>query len=323
MFQMRAVFAAIIRDDEERKSIIDLVEKDLRATGYADQQVGTFLTDLLASGGVQPVPANMDASVQSTRRLRSPFAMGFESAADAAAQAPPPPDVSFIPRTNPPTRATAIHPAPIPAPAMPRGTVASVPRPIIPPTVPAAPAAMRTGSNPSLPTVPSEPMQPAGQKSLIRHDLAFGKVSPSIIPPGVTPPTATPAAPGTAANAAVRPTVLVADDDKRIRLVFRLRLEASGYIVIELGDGQEAWNRLQEGGIDLVVLDMKMPGLHGLEVLSRMVDKQINIPVIVCSAYDQLENEFVVQTHPKLKYLVKPVSPDALVAAVRELLLKK
>ena len=72
MFQMRAVFAAIVRDDEERKSVIDLVEKDLRATGYPDQQVGTFLSDLLASGA-QPVPPEMNQSVQSTRP--PPFAV--------------------------------------------------------------------------------------------------------------------------------------------------------------------------------------------------------------------------------------------------------
>jgi DNA-binding response OmpR family regulator len=51
-----------------------------------------------------------------------------------------------------------------------------------------------------------------------------------------------------------------------------------------------------------------------------MIDRQVKLPVIVCSAYDQLENEFVVQTHAKLKYLVKPVAPDSLIAAARELL---
>jgi CheY-like chemotaxis protein len=332
MFQMRAVLAAIVRDDEERKNVIDLIEKDLRATGYPDQQIGTFLTDLIGTNA--PPSAGPDASIQSTRRLRSPFALGFETPSDPTlAATPPPPDVGFIPRSvaagaqRPSGSSQPIAPAPIPAPAVPRtgSTVANIPRrpmtgPIQPPSTPPAQTAPRAGgSNSGIPPVAAEPLQPVGQKSLIRHDLAFGKVQPSLIPPG---------APGsgiggTGAAAASRPVVLVADDDKRIRLVFRLRLEASGFVVIEMGDGQEAWERLQQSGIDLAVLDMKMPGLHGLEVISRMVDKQINIPVIVCSAYDQLENEFVIQTHPKLKYLVKPVSPDVLVASARELLAAK
>lgn len=117
-----------------------------------------------------------------------------------------------------------------------------------------------------------------------------------------------------------RPTILIADDDKRIRMVFRLRMEESGLSVVECADGTEAWDRIQQGDISLAVLDMKMPGLHGLEVLSRMADKQFRIPVIVCSAYDQLKDEFVVQTYPKLRYLVKPVAPEQLVGSIKDLL---
>lgn len=120
-----------------------------------------------------------------------------------------------------------------------------------------------------------------------------------------------------------RPTILIADDDKRIRMVFRLRMEESGLSVIECADGTEAWERIQQGDISLAVLDMKMPGLHGLEVLSRMADKQYRIPVIVCSAYDQLKDEFVVQTYPKLRYLVKPVAPEQLVGSIKDLLQMK
>ena len=119
-----------------------------------------------------------------------------------------------------------------------------------------------------------------------------------------------------------RPIILIADDDKRIRMVFRLRMEESGLTVVECSDGTEAWERIQQGDISLAVLDMKMPGLHGLEVLSRMADKQFRIPVIVCSAYDQLKDEFVVQTYPRLRYLVKPVAPEQLVGSIKELLNK-
>jgi CheY-like chemotaxis protein len=324
MFQMRAVLNAIIRDEAERKTIIDMVEKDLRATGYGDDKIGGFLTDLLSAPGAPSAPASSveNAGIQSTRRLRSPFAMGFES--QPAGESPPPSDVIAMPGgAKPPsssmspavsTPVAPLKPAPIPAPSR-RNTVSFIKTPVSTPAVIKTPASMPAVS-PALTggSTPAEPMQPVGQRAIPRHELAFGKVMPSAT--GGTPAPA-------AESPSARELILLADDDKRIRMVFRLRLEAAGYIVVEMGDGQEAWDRLQQGGIALAVLDMKMPGLHGLEVISRMTDKQIDIPVIVCTAYDQLENEFVVQTHRKLKYLTKPVPPDTLVSTVRQLLMPK
>ncbi len=117
-----------------------------------------------------------------------------------------------------------------------------------------------------------------------------------------------------------RPVVLIADDDNRIRMVFRLKLEQKGFRVVEAEDGAEAWKRLQQGGISAVVLDMKMPGLHGLEVLQRLSDGKQELPVVICTAYDNLDDEFVVATYPKLRYLTKPVDADQLAATLVNLL---
>jgi hypothetical protein len=56
MFQMRAVLNAIARDDEEKKLIIDLVEQDLRATGYPADQIATFLSDLVVATATAKPP---------------------------------------------------------------------------------------------------------------------------------------------------------------------------------------------------------------------------------------------------------------------------
>jgi CheY-like chemotaxis protein len=117
--------------------------------------------------------------------------------------------------------------------------------------------------------------------------------------------------------------VLVADDDKRIRMVFRIKLEEKGFNVIEAADGQEAWRRLQTPGINAVVLDMKMPGLHGLEILSRLADSGQSLPVVVCTAYDHMEDEFVVATYPRLRYLTKPVDAGKLAETLSGLLAEK
>src|ERR1043165_9512211 len=83
LFQLRAVLSAIMRDEEERKDILDLIDKDLRATGYPEDQVAAFLNDLLAARA----QAMGDVSITSTWRMRSPFAREFDEG-----PALPPPD---------------------------------------------------------------------------------------------------------------------------------------------------------------------------------------------------------------------------------------
>ncbi|HYF50476.1 MAG TPA: response regulator [Planctomycetota bacterium] len=312
VFQLRAVLQALVTDDEDRKTILDMVDRDLRATGYPAEQIAAFLSDLIATGAPLK-PLEMGQSVQATRRLRSPFARGFDDT------------------------------GPIPAPP------AAVPAPIAPPPTPAEPAkpsltrvnlrpSNAPGSSAQTPAVPvkSTPTPPTGTPR--RNTFAFVTPKPadSAAPAGDAPvgtmawrlqqafgdKNAAPV-PANASAGNARPLILVADDDKRIRMVFRLRLEEAGMTVFECDNGLEAWERLQKGDVSAAILDMKMPGLHGLEVLSHMTDKGMQTPVVVCSAYDQLQDEFVVKTYPHIRYLTKPVAPEQLVAAIRELLAKR
>lgn len=117
-----------------------------------------------------------------------------------------------------------------------------------------------------------------------------------------------------------RQMVLVADDDARARIMYKAKIEEAGFSVAEAKDGIEAWNLIKSGTIQCAVMDMKMPGYHGLEILSRMIDSNLLLPVVVVSAFDQLANEFVVATYPKLRFLTKPAPPEAVAQAVNELL---
>ena len=74
-FQLRAIFNAMIQNEDERRGVVDLVDKDLQASGYAEDQVFALLNDLLTA----PNALQMNEGVQSTRRLRSPFTQNFES----------------------------------------------------------------------------------------------------------------------------------------------------------------------------------------------------------------------------------------------------
>ena len=77
--------------------------------------------------------------------------------------------------------------------------------------------------------------------------------------------------------------ILIADDEAEIRDVLRLYLEKEGYEVIEAADGLEAVRLIRQGGMDLAILDIMMPGLDGYRVL-RNIRETSNLPVIMLSA---------------------------------------
>ncbi len=125
---------------------------------------------------------------------------------------------------------------------------------------------------------------------------------------------------GTAIQRMADRRVLLADDDNRIRMIFRKCLENGGFIVEEAISGEDAWKKLQESRFALIVMDMKMPGMHGLELLARFETMAEKPAVVVCSAYEQLRDDFAVKNYPRLRFLVKPVPAERLIAAVNELL---
>jgi CheY-like chemotaxis protein len=80
-------------------------------------------------------------------------------------------------------------------------------------------------------------------------------------------------------------TILVVDDNKNIRRYCESELEEAGYNVVLSADGQEALRVLPEFPIDLVVLDVRMPLLNGLETIERMRAVRPEVPIIFFTAY--------------------------------------
>ena len=111
-------------------------------------------------------------------------------------------------------------------------------------------------------------------------------------------------------------TVLVADDEAEIRSLLRLYLEKDGYRVLEAGDGIHAVSLLQKEEIDLVLLDIMMPGLDGYQVL-RKLRQQSNIPVMILSAKGADEDKILGLDLGADDYLAKPFNPLELVARVK------
>lgn len=110
-------------------------------------------------------------------------------------------------------------------------------------------------------------------------------------------------------------TILIADDEPEIRELFRLYLEKDGYEVLEAGDGLQTLQILKEEQVDLLLLDIMMPGIDGFVVL-RKLRQENNIPVLILSAKDTDADKILGLDLGADDYLTKPVNPLEAVARV-------
>ena len=114
--------------------------------------------------------------------------------------------------------------------------------------------------------------------------------------------------------------ILVVDDDHHIRLIFTKFLKQDGHDVETASTGGQAIELILEKQFDLIILDIKMPDIHGLEVLSLLRDSGITTPVIICSAFEGMKDDFVVKSSSVVDYLVKPVDLHVLGDTVKKAL---
>jgi DNA-binding response OmpR family regulator len=112
--------------------------------------------------------------------------------------------------------------------------------------------------------------------------------------------------------------ILLVDDEESIQLLYREEFEDEGYIVDSAYNGSEALAKFRENPPDLVVLDINMPGMNGIEVLRQMKELQANLPVILSSAYQEYKQDF--GSWASEAYVVKSANMDELKATVRKYL---
>ncbi len=104
--------------------------------------------------------------------------------------------------------------------------------------------------------------------------------------------------------------ILIADDDAAIRALLRTFLEDEDYTVSEATTGEEALNGLQEGSHDLVLLDMRLPGMTGIDVLKQLREKQGEVPVIFMTAYGSPNIAIQASSLGAYGYITKPFELD-------------
>ncbi len=110
--------------------------------------------------------------------------------------------------------------------------------------------------------------------------------------------------------------LLVVDDEANIRAGLRDLLSLKGYHVEEAGSGYEALAQLESASYDLMVLDMRMPGMDGVEVMRRARKTHPDLPIIVLTAHASLESAIAAVKLDAADYLLKPFDVEDLIATV-------
>lgn len=112
--------------------------------------------------------------------------------------------------------------------------------------------------------------------------------------------------------------ILVVDDDKVLTQLLRTLLEDAGYEVRTAYNGEEAYHHLRDPKCKGMLLDLRMPGVNGAELLMLMAAEGINVPVIVMAGFPDFDEEEMKQFPNVKKLFHKPLYPEDVLAAVRE-----
>jgi DNA-binding NtrC family response regulator len=115
-------------------------------------------------------------------------------------------------------------------------------------------------------------------------------------------------------------TILVVDDDPDIREVLKDRLESLGYRVLAASNGQEGLELLEKQSPQIVLLDIEMPGMSGLEVLKEIRKREIDVTVVMITAYGTIERAVQAMKEGAYDFIPKPFEPEHIALTVRKAL---
>ena len=113
------------------------------------------------------------------------------------------------------------------------------------------------------------------------------------------------------------PRILLVDDDRNLREVTRLGLSRRRFEVVALASGEEAVAAVEGEGFDVVVTDLRMPGMGGMELLRRLQGRWPALPVIVLTAYGSIEAAVAAMQAGAVDFATKPVDQEALALLVQ------
>ncbi len=99
------------------------------------------------------------------------------------------------------------------------------------------------------------------------------------------------------------PRVLVVDDEQNLCLLYREELESEGFIVETVNDAQAALGIVEKDPPDVVVMDIRMPKMDGVEAMGRMLSRKNDLPIILNTAFSSYKDDF--RSWPAEAYVIK------------------
>ncbi|MGC1216470.1 MAG: response regulator [Phormidesmis sp.] len=114
--------------------------------------------------------------------------------------------------------------------------------------------------------------------------------------------------------------ILVADDEKSIRLTISQALASQGYEVATATDGKTALEKMESMPVDLLLLDISMPGMDGIEVLKKAIAQRPSLKVVMISAHGSVDDAVSAMKLGAVDYLQKPFTPSELRELVERVL---
>ncbi len=119
---------------------------------------------------------------------------------------------------------------------------------------------------------------------------------------------------------AARETILVVDDEVHMQVLLKRILEKESYRVESASSGEEGLERLDKGWFDLVISDLQLPGMHGLEFIKRAKELSPAMPCIVLTGYGTIPSAVTAMKEGAFEYLTKPADNDEIKLVVEKVL---
>lgn len=113
--------------------------------------------------------------------------------------------------------------------------------------------------------------------------------------------------------------ILIAEDEISTAKALKVIMEKNKFSVDIVHDGDEAWSYVRTGSYEVIILDIMMPGMSGLEVLAKIRENKINTPVLLLTAKSEVEDKVTGLEAGADDYLAKPFASSELIARVKAL----
>src|SRR5277367_1983815 len=114
------------------------------------------------------------------------------------------------------------------------------------------------------------------------------------------------------------PAILIVEDEAKMRRLLELNLGEDGFATYSAGDAESGLKLLRENSIDLVVTDLKLPGMDGLEFLQTIKRQNAAMPVVVMTAFGSVETAVDAMKAGASDYVLKPFSLAEMVLVIRK-----